>query len=66
MVNIFLGTNISKRQLYANYANIKTRQGMRRSDSDKEKTMALFMQRSTNKLHDRISTEAIADDNRTK
>lgn len=66
MVNIFLGTNITKRQLYANYANIKTRQGMRRSDSDKEKTMALFMQRSTNKLHERISTEAIADDNRTK
>ena len=65
-VNVFLGTNITKRQLYANYANIKTRQGIRRSDSDKEKTMATFMQRSTNSLHYRICREAAADDNRSK
>ena len=65
-VNEFLISEISKRQLYANYANIKTRQGVRRSDSDKEKTMASFMQRSTNRLHDRISREAAADDNRSK
>ena len=65
-VNAFLGTNITKRQLYANYANIKTRQGIRRSDSDKERTMATFMQKSTNNLHDRICREAAADDNRSK
>ena len=65
-VNAFLGTNITKRQLYANYANIKTRQGIRRSDSDKERTMATFMQKSTNSLHDRICREAAADDNRSK
>lgn len=65
-VNRFLGTNITKRQSYANYANIKIRQGIRRSDSDEEKTMATFMQRSTNNLHDRICREAAADDNRSK
>lgn len=65
-VNTFLGTEITKRQLYANYANIKTRQGIRRSDSDKERTMASFMQRSTNKLHERISKESVAEDNRSK
>lgn len=65
-VNEFLISEITKRQLYANYANIKTRQGIRRSDSDKERTMASFMQRSTNRLHDRISREAPAEDNRSK
>ena len=65
-VNEFLISEITKRQLYANYANIKTRQGIRRSDSDKERTMASFMQRSTNRLHDRISREATAEDNRSK
>lgn len=65
-VNDFLISEISKRQLYANYANIKTRQGIRRSDSDREKTMASFMQRSTNRLHDRISREAVSDDNRSR
>lgn len=65
-VNGFLGTNISKRQVYANYANIKTRQGVRRSDSDKEKTTASFMQRFANRLHQRITREAAEDDNRSK
>lgn len=66
MVNEFLGTSITKRQLYANYANIKTRQGVRRSDSDKEKTMASFMQRFANNLHNRICREAASDDNRSR
>lgn len=65
-VNGFLGTNITRRQAYANYANIKTRQGVRRSDSDKEKTTASFMQRFANRLHQRITREAAEDDNRSK
>lgn len=65
-VNGFLGTNVTKRQVYANYANIKTRQGVRRSDSDKEKTTASFMQRFANRLHQRITREAAEDDNRSK
>ena len=64
--NVRCRTNISKRQAYANYANIKTRQGVRRSDSDKEKTTASFMQRFANRLHQRITREAAEDDNRSK
>lgn len=65
-INGSLGTNVSKHQVYANYANIKTRQGVRRSDSDKEKTTASFMQRFANRLHQRITREAAEDDNRSK
>lgn len=65
-VNEFLGTTVTRRQVYANYANIKTRQGVRRSDSDKEKTTASFMQRFANRLHQRITREAAEDDNRSK
>lgn len=65
-VNDFLGQNVTKRQCYANYCNIKTRKGTKRSDSDESKTVASYMQTFANNLHDRITKEACADDNRSK